>query len=152
MRHMASVGLAAALLAAAVFGPGGAEAGTRAHQAGGARHRRRHLSLFLSADLDGRDPKAGGQRRIGQVSGGGPANAFQKIPAYPPADFKVVGRPNFDTLYSSAWFDLTEGPVVMSLPDPGGRSYLMPTLDMWAGVIASAGLADDRRPPAPCSN
>src|SRR5437773_2179327 len=32
-----------------------------------------------------------------------PMNSFASIPAYPTADMKVVVRPNFDTLYSSAW-------------------------------------------------
>ena len=34
---------------------------------------------------------------------GGPPNSFANIPEFPPADMKVVVRPNFDTLYSSAW-------------------------------------------------
>ena len=34
-----------------------------------------------------------------------PMNAFASFPAFPPADMKVVVRPNFDTLYSSAWLD-----------------------------------------------
>ena len=41
---------------------------------------------------------------------GGPPNTFVNIPEYPSADMKVVVRPNFDTLYSSAWLDLTEEP------------------------------------------
>jgi hypothetical protein len=40
---------------------------------------------------------------------GGPTNAFNNIAAFPTADMKVVVRPNFDTLYSSAWLDLTKG-------------------------------------------
>ncbi|HTD13544.1 MAG TPA: DUF1254 domain-containing protein, partial [Chthoniobacterales bacterium] len=41
---------------------------------------------------------------------GGPMNTFVNIPAYPTADMRVVVRPNFDTLYSSAWLDLTKEP------------------------------------------
>jgi hypothetical protein len=33
--------------------------------------------------------------------GKGPMNQFPHVPAYPPADFKSVVRPNFDTLYSA---------------------------------------------------
>ena len=37
----------------------------------------------------------------GKRIGKGPMNMFVNVPEYPPANFKGVVRPNFDTLYSS---------------------------------------------------
>jgi hypothetical protein len=75
----------------------------------------------------------------GRAGLGGPPNTFVNIPEYPTADMKAVVRPNFDTLYSSAWLDLSKGPVIVSVPDTGGRYYLLPMLDMWTNVFASPG-------------
>jgi hypothetical protein len=71
--------------------------------------------------------------------------SFVNVPAFPPADSKVVVRINFDTLYSIAWLDLTKKPQIVSVPDTDGRFYLVPMLDMWT-CFRVARLADDRNP------
>lgn len=69
----------------------------------------------------------------------GPMNTFLNLTEYPPADMKVVVRPNFDTLYTNAFLDLTTEPMIVSAPNTGGRYYLLPMIDMWTDVFASPG-------------
>jgi hypothetical protein len=68
-----------------------------------------------------------------------PMAQFVNAREYPTAAFRDVTAPNADTLYSSAWLDLSKEPYVLSLPDEKGRYYLMPMLDGWTNVFQVPG-------------
>jgi hypothetical protein len=68
-----------------------------------------------------------------------PMNQFAHMRAFPDPSFTAVVRPNADTLYSSLWFDVSREPLMIRIPDSGGRYYLMPMLDLWTDVFASPG-------------
>ena len=68
-----------------------------------------------------------------------PMGQFLLMRKYPDAAFKDVTAPNADTLYSTAWLDLAAEPYVLSLPDMGGRYFLMPMLSGWTDVFEVPG-------------
>ena len=68
-----------------------------------------------------------------------PVNELANLKEYPNASFHDVTAPNADTLYSSAFMDLSREPMVFSHPDMGDRYFLFPFLDAYTNVVASPG-------------
>ena len=68
-----------------------------------------------------------------------PINQFAKAPTTPNASVKIIAAPNVDTLYATAWLNLTKEPMVLSVPTTNGRYYLMQMLDAWTNTFASPG-------------
>jgi hypothetical protein len=52
---------------------------------------------------------------------------------------RQVTAPNNDTLYSSAWLDLSMEPIVLSVPDTAGRYYSMAFMDFYTNNFAYVG-------------
>ncbi|NLY97845.1 MAG: DUF1254 domain-containing protein [Clostridiaceae bacterium] len=54
-------------------------------------------------------------------------------------EFKDVVTPNVDTVYCTAWLDLTKSPVVLHAPDTSDRHYVMQIMDAYSNTFASLG-------------
>lgn len=68
-----------------------------------------------------------------------PINQFAHARELPDPSFTDVVRPNADTLYSALNYDVSKEPLVVSVPDSGGRYYLLPWLDYWSDVFTVPG-------------
>jgi len=68
-----------------------------------------------------------------------PVNQFAVMTKYPDASFRAVARTGLDTLFAVAWADLEKERLVLSVPDTGGRYYVIALFDMWSDVFASIG-------------
>lgn len=72
---------------------------------------------------------------IGQA----PENQFSHAKVFPNPEFTNIVRPNVDTLYSSAWINLTEEPMVISVPNTSGRYYVLQLMDIWTDTFSAPG-------------
>jgi hypothetical protein len=68
-----------------------------------------------------------------------PMGQFVRAREYPTAAFRDVTAPNADTLYTTAWIDVSKEPWILSLPDAHDRYYLFPMLDGWTNVFQVPG-------------
>src|SRR5580704_529445 len=69
----------------------------------------------------------------------GPMGQIIKLRSYPAVDDHAVTAPNADTLYTTAFFDVSNEPWVFSIPDMDDRYYLLPMLDGWTDVFQVPG-------------
>ena len=63
-----------------------------------------------------------------------PINQFAHYREFPDASNKTVVGFNVDTLYSLAQLDLSQEPMVMSIPEMGDRYWVMQIVDGWNNV------------------
>jgi hypothetical protein len=68
-----------------------------------------------------------------------PVGQLLKLRTYPAVDNHAVTAPNADTLYTTAWLDLSKEPWIFGIPDMGDRYYLMPMLDAYTNVFQVPG-------------
>ncbi len=68
-----------------------------------------------------------------------PYNQLVHAAAFPDANFKDVVRPNADTLYSMVRYDVGREPMVITVPDTGGRYFSLTLMDMWTDAYAVVG-------------
>lgn len=77
--------------------------------------------------------------RAGSAQIVAPPNTLKRVRAFPDASFREVVRPNVDTLYTSAFIDMADGPFVLELSPQSQRYELMPLMDGWTNVFAAPG-------------
>jgi len=73
------------------------------------------------------------------MDGRAPMNQFGHKTTLPDAGSAGAAWPTTDLLYSNLWYDVSREPLVVHIPDSGGRYYFMPAMDMWTDVFMSRG-------------
>jgi hypothetical protein len=68
-----------------------------------------------------------------------PMGQLVRMREYPTAAFRDVTAPNADTLYTTAWVDVSKEPWILSIPDMKGRYFLFPMLSGWTDVFQVPG-------------
>jgi hypothetical protein len=68
-----------------------------------------------------------------------PRNEIVSVNALADPTVKTVVSPNVDTAYTVEWLDLTTGPMVINVPDTGGRFYTFQFLDGFSNAFAYVG-------------
>jgi hypothetical protein len=68
-----------------------------------------------------------------------PTNHLVHVAAFPDASFRLIVRPNADTLYTNAWIDVSREPMLLHVPDSASRFYLLQFMDAWTETFADPG-------------
>jgi hypothetical protein len=71
--------------------------------------------------------------------GRAPINHFRHAQQLVDHNYKDVVSPNNDTLYSSAWVDLSREPLILHLPDTRDRYHVFQLMDFYTNNVASVG-------------
>lgn len=71
--------------------------------------------------------------------GSAPENSFGHVRALGSPDLKTIVMPNNDTLYSSAWIDLSRGPFLLDVPPMGERYFTFQMMDAFSNTFDYAG-------------
>jgi hypothetical protein len=77
--------------------------------------------------------------RYDALARSGAPNRFQHARTLATPASRAVTAPNNDTLYSSAWLDLSQGPLVLHVPDTAGRYYSLAFMDFYTNNFAYVG-------------
>lgn len=72
-----------------------------------------------------------------------PLNQFSHRSIIPDPQIKELLNPNLDVLYSSAFLDLSQGPLILTVPPPQERYYMIQVMNGWTDIISSIGTRMD---------
>src|SRR3977135_815240 len=62
---------------------------------------------------------------VAPTGGQAPINRFAHLDSFPDPSLRVVVAAHANAVYSLAWLNLATEPIVLSVPDTEGRSYLV---------------------------
>src|SRR5271165_472196 len=68
-----------------------------------------------------------------------PINQFERLRTYVSPEYKDVVRISVNSLWSTAFLDLDQEPMIVSVPDMDGRYIVVQAMNMWTDNFLSAG-------------
>lgn len=77
--------------------------------------------------------------RARETAGGHGVNSFVHVRELATSRSRGGTAPNNDTLYSSAWLDLSAGPVTITVPPTGGRYFSLALMDLFTNNFSVIG-------------